>query len=271
MMFDRRGDTFANLRAAISMPLTPLQFAVSWPVQMFDRIRTSVSSHDSLVQENLDLKAEQLLLKAQVQRLLALESENTQLKALLRSSAQVKGKVLVAQILAIDTEPFVNQVSIDKGSADGLFIGQPVLDANGVMGQITQVGPFTSRVLLINDPHSGVPVQIMRNGVRAIAAGDAYTGKLHLVNMPQTADVVMGDVLITSGLGQNYPEGYPVGQIVSIVKDPGLQFSTIVVEPSAHLDRSRQVLLVWPNRVLPTEKPDNKPAEKSDKPDKKKV
>lgn len=251
MIVDKRGDTFSGLRAAISMPLTPLQFAVSWPVQIIDRVRTAVSSHDALVQENLDLKAEQLLLKAQVQRLLALESENTQLKALLRSSTEVKGKVLVAQILAIDTEPFVNQVSIDKGNRDGLFVGQPVLDANGVMGQIIQVGPFTSRILLINDPHSGVPVQVTRNGMRAIAVGDAYSGKLHLVNVPQTADVTTGDLLITSGIGQNYPEGYPVGQVVSVVKDPGLQFSTIVVEPSAHLDRTRQVLLVWPNKILP--------------------
>ncbi len=250
MILDKRGDTFAGLRAAISMPLAPLQYAVSWPVQIIDRMRTAISSHDALVQENLDLKAEQLLLKAQVQRLLALESENSQLKALLRSSAEVQGKVLVAQILAVDTEPFVNQVSIDKGSRDGLFVGQPVLDATGVMGQVIQVGPFASQVLLSNDPHSGIPVMITRNGMRSIAVGDLYTGKLHLANLSQTADVVTGDLLVTSGLGQNYPEGYPVGQVISVVKDPGLQFATIVVEPSAHLDRSRQVLLVWPNKML---------------------
>jgi rod shape-determining protein MreC len=213
-----------------------------------------LSTHDSLIKENLDLKAEQLLLKAQMQRLLALESENNQLKALLRSSTEVQGKVLVAEILSIDTDPFVNQVVLDKGIRESIFIGQPVLDANGVMGQIIQVGPMTSRMLLVNDPHSGVPVQVTRNGVRAIAVGDAYTGKLRLANVPQTADIKAGDLLLTSGLGEHYPEGYPVGQVTSVVKDPGLQFATILVEPSAKLDRSREVLLVWPNKTVQAKK-----------------
>lgn len=250
MCLDKRVDAFAQVRAALSMPLAPLQYLVSWPVQIIDNLGTTISTHDRLVKENLDLKAERLLLKAQMQRLLAIESENNQLKALMRSTTEVQGKVLIAQLLSIDTDPFVNQVTLDKGSHDGLFVGQPVLDANGVMGQLIQVGPLISRVLLINDPHSGVPVQVTRNGVRAIAVGDAYTGKLRLVNMPQTADIKTGDLLITSGLGQNYPEGYPLGQVVSVIKDPGLQFATITVEPSARLDRSRQVLLVWPNKTV---------------------
>jgi rod shape-determining protein MreC len=157
---------------------------------------------------------------------------------------------LVAQLLAVATDPFVKQVVLDKGHKDKVFVGQPVLDAYGVMGQVIQVGPLTSRVLLISDSHSGVPVQVARNGVRAIAVGDAYTGKLRLMNVQHTVDIRPGDVLITSGLGQNYPEGYPVGQVTHVSKDPGLQFVTIAVEPAAHLDRSRGVLLVWPgNRV----------------------
>jgi len=243
-------DTFVQVRNALSMPIAPLQYLVSWPVQFFHSMGTVLSSHDSLIKENLDLKAQQLLLQAQVQRLLALESENKQLKALLRSSTEVQGKVLVAEVMSIATDPFVNQVTLDKGSSDGLFVGQPVLDANGVMGKLIQVGPLTSRVLLVNDPHSGIPVQITRNGMHAIAVGDAYTGKLHLVNMPQTVDIKTGDFLITSGLGEHYPAGYPVGQIISVVKDPGLQFATIIIEPSARLDRSREVLLVWPNKTV---------------------
>ncbi len=262
MIVDKRTDTFQQARSAISIPLTPLQYLVSWPVQMAGKLGTIISSHDTLIKENLNLQAEQLLLKAQVQRLLAIESENNQLKALLRSSTEIRGKVLVAQLLAIDTDPFVNQVTIDKGSRDGLFIGQPVLDANGVMGQVIQIGMFTSRILLVNDSHSGVPVQVTRNGVRAIAAGDSYTGKLKLVNVTQTADIRPGDVLITSGLGQNYPEGYPVGMVASVVKDPSLQFATIMVEPNAHLDRSREVLLVWPDKKVqpPLPPPATKPA-----------
>jgi rod shape-determining protein MreC len=250
MVFDKRADTFTQLRAALSMPLAPLQNIISWPIQVANQLEVAFSSHDKLLKENLDLRAEQLLLKAQMQRLMALETENNQLKALLRSSTEVQGKVLVARLLSIASEPFVNQVTIDKNSHDNLFVGQPVLDANGVMGQVIHVGPLSSKVLLINDPHSGVPVQITRNGVRAIAVGDAYTGKLRLANVPQTTDIRAGDVLITSGLGENYPEGYPVGQVLSVMNDPGLQFMTIIVEPSARLDRSREVLLVWPNKIV---------------------
>lgn len=249
MILDKRVATISQVRAFLSMPLAPLQYMVSWPLQMVDKIRDTLSTHDALVKENLDLKAEQLRLRAQVQRLLAIELENNQLKALTRASSQIQGKVLVAQLLAVASDPFMKQVVLNKGSRDGVYVGQPVLDADGVMGQVMQVGPIISRVLLINDAHSGVPVQIVRNGIRAIVVGDAYTGKLRLTNVPQTADIVKGDILITSGLGEHYPEGYPVGKIIYIDKDPGMQFATITVEPSAHLDRSRGVLLIWPPKL----------------------
>jgi rod shape-determining protein MreC len=251
MILDKRAQSVQQIRSTLSVPLAPLQYAVSYPIQWIDQLGQRMASHDALLKENASLKAEQLLLKAQVQRLLAIESENNQLKTLLQSSAKIQGKVLVAELLAVDTDPFLNQVMIDKGSRENVFVGQPVLDANGVMGKIIQVGPITSRVLLVNDSHSGIPVQVTRNGVRAVAMGDNYTKKLRLVNVPQTADIKVGDVLMTSGLGEHYPEGYPVGQVTSVEKDPGLQFATINVEPSAHLDRSREVLLVWPNKSLP--------------------
>jgi rod shape-determining protein MreC len=246
MILDKRVAGTAQLRAALSLPLAPVQYLVSYPIHLVGKLSNLATTHDSLVKENLDLKAEQLLLRAQVQRLLALESENNQLKALLSTSAKVQGKVLIAQIMAVDSEPFLNQVTLNKGSQEGVYIGQPVLDASGVMGQVIQVGPLNSKVLLVNDSHSGVPVNNMRNGIRAIAVGDNYSGNLRLVNVPQTVDMKAGDVLVTSGLGEHYPEGYPLGKVVSVSKDPGLQFASIVVEPSAHLNRSRQVLLVWP-------------------------
>ncbi len=250
MILDTRVVAISQVRAALSMPLAPLQYLVSWPIQMFDKLRDTITTHDALVKENLDLKAEQLRLRAQVQRLLALELENTQLKSLMRSSAQLQGKVSIAQLLAVSSDPFTNQVVVDKGTRDNLYLGQPVLDAKGVMGQVVQVGPLTSRVLLINDAHSGIPVKVVRNGLRAIAVGDNYSGKLRLTNIQQTADIKVGDVLITSGLGEHFPEGYPVGQVMTVVKDPGLQFSTITIQPAALLDRSRGVLLVWPPKAM---------------------
>ncbi len=246
MVTDHRTKMVNQLRTVISIPLTPLQYLVSSPIQFIDNLKNLMSTHDTLVKENFNLKAEQLLLKAQMQRYLAIESENNQLKALLKSASEVQGKVLVAEIMAVDTEPFVNQIVLDKGENENVFVGQPVLDATGVMGQVIQVMPSTSRVLLVTDPHSGVPVQNTRSGVRAIAIGDSFSGKIRLANVPQTADIRADDIFLTSGLGQRYPAGYPLGRVVSVVKDPGLQFSSILVEPAAQLDRSREVLLIWP-------------------------
>lgn len=246
MILDKRFEALTQVRAGLSVALVPFQYAVSWPVQMVDKIRDAVNTHDGLVKENLQLKAEQLRLRAQVQRLLAIELENNQLKALKDAASEVQGDILLGELLAVSSDPLVSRVILNKGSRDRIYVGQPVLDAYGVMGQVVEVGPFTSRVLLINDVHSGVPVQVIRNGVRAIAVGDAYTGKLRLVNVPLTADVAPGDRLMTSGLGEHYPEGYPVGKVTQVDKDPGLPFANIMVEPAAHLDRSRGVLLIWP-------------------------
>ncbi len=248
MVMERRVDNFISIRAALSLPLAPLQYLVSWPTSFVDELKNAISTHDKLVKENLELKTEQLLLRSQLQRLIAIESENNYLKALMQSSHQVKGKTLIAELLAVDAEPFVNQVVLDKGTHDNVYIGQPVLDANGVMGQVIQVGPLTSRVLLINDPHSSIAVQNGRNGIRAIAVGDSYSGKLRLLYVPKTVDIRPGDIFITSGLGDHYPEGYPVGKVLTVTKDPAQQFATIYLQPSAHLDSSRQVLLIWYQR-----------------------
>lgn len=238
-------EAFASIRAALSLPLAPLQYIVSWPTNFIDTVKSAISTHDDLVNENLSLKAEQLLLRSQLQRLMAVESENNYLKALFQSSKQVKGKALIAELLAVDFEPFVNQVVLNKGSRDGVYVGQPVLDATGVMGQVILAGPITSRVLLINDPRSGVPVQNVRTGMRAVAVGDSYSGKLKLMYVPNTADVKVNDIFLTSGLGDRYPEGYPVGKVISVTKDPAHQFAEVYIQPSARLNSSRQVLLIW--------------------------
>lgn len=248
MVMDKRLASFATIRAALSLPLAPFQYVITWPVQFVDNIKSAISTHDDLVKENLQLKTDQLLLRSQLQRLLAIESENNYLKALLQSSHKVKSKTLIAELLAVDFEPFVNQVIVNKGTRDNVYVGQPVLDANGVMGQVIQAGPITSRVLLINDPHSGVAVQNARNGTRAIVTGDSYSGRLRLMYVPKTADIKEGDVFITSGLGGHYPEGYPVGKVLSVSKDPAHQFAFIYLQPAAHLDSSREVLLVWYQR-----------------------
>lgn len=245
MVVDKRYAGFAAVRDALTLPLSPLQYAVSWPLQLAESLKTMINTQDHLIQENLKLKSEQLLLRSQLQRLIAVESENTYLKSLLKSTKQIKSKTLIAEVLAIDTEPFIHQVVLDKGSKEGVYIGQAVLDANGVMGKVIQAGLLNSRVLLINDPRSGIPVQNVRTGLRAIATGDSYTGKMRLMYVPKTADIKVNDSFITSGLGKDFPEGYPVGQVLSVTKEPSSQFSVIILQPSARLNSSRQVLLVW--------------------------
>lgn len=250
MICDKYVPATEQVRAALSLPLTPLQYLVSAPIQWVDKLSHMLSAQDILHQENMDLRAEQLLLKAELQRLVAIESENNHLKGLIQSSQQIHGKTQIAQLLAIDSDLSQRQIILDKGSHHGVFLGQPVLDANGVMGQVIQVSPLTSRVLLINDAKSGIAIENARNGVRSIAMGDSYSGRLRLINVPQTADIKPGDMFLTSGLSDRYPPGYPVGKVISVTHDPGLPFMSIILEPSAQLDKSRQVLLVWPAKTL---------------------
>ncbi|OGT37068.1 MAG: rod shape-determining protein MreC [Gammaproteobacteria bacterium RIFCSPHIGHO2_12_FULL_38_14] len=246
MVADRRVSYISSFRAMISLPLAPIQYVVNLPTELVSGIKNAMVSRRALIEENLKLKADALLLHSKLQRLIAIESENNYLKSLLQSSQQMKGnKVLIAELLAVDTEPFSSRIILNKGTRDGIYIGQPVLDASGVMGQVIEAGPITSRVLLINDVHSGIAVQSARNGTRAIVMGDSDSNNLRLMYVPKTADIRTGDLFMTSGLGDRFPEGYPVGRVVSVKKDPAYQFSTVYLQPSAHLNSSRQVLLLW--------------------------
>ncbi len=245
MVVDKRVDGFARVKSYLSVPAAAVQYVVNVPAMVIDTMTSRVRSHQSLAEENLQLKSERLMLQVQLQRLSALEAENNYLKSLMTSAQKVKGKTLIAELLAVSTEPFVHQVTLDKGRKDGVYDGQPVLDASGVMGQVISAGPITSRVLLINDSRSGVAVQNVRSGIRAAAVGDNYSGRLRLLFVPKTADIQNGDLFLTSGVGDHYQEGYPVGKVVSVIKDPAHQFADIELQPSAQLDTSRQVLLIW--------------------------
>jgi rod shape-determining protein MreC len=169
------------------------------------------------------------------------------LRELLESSVQLRERVLVAELIEVDLEPFRQQIVINKGMNHGAYDGQPIVDAGGIMGQIIHVGPFSSTVLLVTDPTHALPVQINRNGLRAIAVGRGQNGVLSLENLPTNADIREGDLVVSSGLGHRFPRGYPVGTIVQIALVPGEAFAEVSVLPSANLGQSREVLLVWPN------------------------
>ena len=180
-----------------------------------------------------------------MQKLTLLEDENNQLRSLLGASPHVNSDhVLVAELLEINSDPFLHEMTLNKGNYQNIFQGQAVLDAQGVMGQVIQVGPLTSRVLLITDSRCAVPVQNLRTGERSITVGTG-TNYLHLIHIPETADIKIGDKFTCSGIGGNFPVGYPVGVVTSISKPKGEDFAKISLNPSANLSH-HQVLLVWP-------------------------
>ncbi len=246
MTLDYRTQHLAGLRAGLLTLVYPVQFVVDLPVALARWTSEMVSSHQSLLEENAGLKVQQVLLRAQLQRFVALEAENMRLRALLDSPFRIGERVLIAELLAVDLDPFSRKIVLDKGSLHGVFAGQPLLDADGVIGQILHVAPMTSTAVLITDPSHALPVQVERNGQRAIAVGSATGNSLDLPYILNNADVREGDLLVTSGMGGRFPPGYPAGRITSVTRDPSQPFAQVSAEPSAHPERSHQVLLLWP-------------------------
>ncbi len=247
MVVDHQYHYLAQSRSILTSLISPIRTMVDGPARFINWVENNLSEQQSLGVENARLKTEQLILRAKLQKLEALQQENEQLRTLLRASQKVSGKILVAELLAVELAPFTRQVVLNRGKKDNVVVGQAVLDAFGVMGQVIEVNRDSSRVLLISDSRSAVPVQSTRTGSRAIAVGQGMSNDLQLLFVPDTADFQVGDSLETSGLGSHFPVSYPVGVVSEVVHRPGERFSQITVYPSAHLDSSRQVLLVWPN------------------------
>ena len=180
----------------------------------------------------------------------ALTAENNRLRDLLGSAAKLQDNVLVAELIGVDPDPERHEVIIDKGTSSGVFVGQPLLDAQGLMGQVIEISPYTSRVLLVSDQTHSVPVQVNRSNLRLIARGSGVTRQLELLHVQDTADIRVGDLLVSSGLGDRFPVGYPVGLVNKVEHDPGQPFALVTAIPSARLDRSRHVLLVFADDSL---------------------
>ncbi len=246
MIADYHYQSINNVRSGFSAVVAPLQFAVDYPMRVIEWLHSLMSTKKSLIDENMQLRYQQTMLEARLQKFLLLQNENSQLKELLSASPSASMHAMAAQILAVDTSNSRQVLVLNKGSRDGVFEGQPVLDAKGVMGQVIDVGLMTSTVLLISDSKCAVPVQNDRTGERAILVGTNNMGRLSLINLPKTSSIVAGDLLVTSGLGRRYPEGYPVGRVERIVNSPGDDFIKVIVSPIALLNRSRLVLLIWP-------------------------
>ena len=242
------GQRFAWMQALesrLSAVATPFYWVADLPSRLIDWGDERLLSRKVLLDQNQRYQSEILLLKAQVQKLAALEAENVRLRELLNSSAILDDSVLVAEIVSVSPDPLQHHIVVNKGSDDGLYVGQPVIDALGLTGQVVQVGAYQSRVLLITDASHALPVQILRNGVRGVAEGLGRFDQLVLQHVAATTDIRVGDILVSSGLGERFPTGYPVGIVDEVSIHDGQPFATVTATPSAALDRSGHVLLVF--------------------------
>lgn len=213
------------------------------PARLWRGVTDYFQTRDALRDENTRLKQANLVLEAQAQRLAALLAENARYRALLNSATLIEQEVMVAEVVSVTADPARHMLVIDKGSDHGVHKGQPMFGPNGLMGQVVLVGASTSRAMLITDATHAVPVQVNRNGIRALVEGVGDIGQLIVRHVAATTDIQIGDQLVTSGLGGRFPPGYPVAEVVAIEGEPGAAFATVIARPSAALDRGRHVLL----------------------------
>ncbi|MDX1268875.1 MAG: rod shape-determining protein MreC [Oceanisphaera sp.] len=243
---DSRYHSFTEAKVYLNSLVSPLQYVANSPRLLLDSASTQLMSRQSLLAQSQRMEQKLFLLRDDLLRLRHLSQENQRLRDLLGSPVRFDTRRMVAEIMAVDTDPFSHQVVIDKGSLVGVFEGQPVLNEQGVVGQVISVGKTTSRVLLITDTSHGIPVRVARNDIRAIASGSGQLDRLLLHNITRNTDIREGDVLLSSGLAGRFPEGYPVGRVSRVGYEEGQPFADIRVQPFAALDRVRYLLLLWP-------------------------
>ena len=247
MTFDHRFHQLESVRDVLSTAIYPLQYAIQLPFDAGRRLARNLASHNALLEENSRLRQKQLFINAQLQKLAALETENRRLRLLLESSVNIRERVLIAELLTVDFDPYRHQILLNKGTYHGAHVGQPLVDQQGVIGQIIHANTLTSTAILITDPNHALPVQINRNGLRTLALGTGNFQELELPHIPNNEDVQVGDLLVTSGLGGRFPRGYPVAVVTKVEFDRGSPFAHIIARPTTQLDRSREVLLIVSN------------------------
>ncbi len=233
------------VRSVLNSFVSPVQYLAVMPEQALDNLISQVQSRRRLVRENEQLKEDVLSLQGQMQRYQFLVSENERLRGLLSSESREERMRMVAEVIAVDSDPFSHQVVVNKGSRNGVYIGQPVIDAEGVIGQVVDVGVITARVILISDQSHAIPLRAESSGIRVIAQGVGNTNSIELMHVPHSTELAEGDLLMTSGLGGVFPEGYPVARISAIMRDESLPFAQVKAVPVANLDRIRMLLLLW--------------------------
>jgi len=253
MIVDKRYDQLGQIRRWLSIVAYPVEIAVASPFEGWHWFRESVTTRDALRADKARLEEELRIAQFKLQRYEALEAETQRLRGLRSATSGIADRFTIGDVMDVDLDAFRERVLVDKGAHDGIFVGQAVLDGGGVFGQVARVEQLTSEVILVSDPAHAIPVQVNRNGLRTIAVGTGDPTRLKLPYLPTSADIVAGDLLVTSGLGGGFPAGYPVGTVAEVKRDPAQSLAEVEVRPAAHLDRARELMFVWlkPGAVLP--------------------
>ena len=256
MYFDHRENHLDAVRKGIGVAMYPVRVVVDAPARMWQWLGAATTTRGELQTEVSRLRSERLLTNVRLQRLTALEAENARLRSMLDARSKVRDQVRVAEIMAVDANPYEHNLIIDVGERDGVYDGQAIVDANGVIGQVIKTGLMTSQAVLISDADHALPIEVNRNGLRTIAVGTGEIDRLELPFLPNNADIRVGDLLVTSGLGGTFPSGYPVAVVNAVTRIPQQQFADVTATPAAALDQIREVMLIWSAPAETGELPD---------------
>jgi rod shape-determining protein MreC len=253
LVIDHRDNHLDTMRRAIGATVYPLRVVVDAPVSLWNWMGDATASRNDIQLENSRLNAERLLTYAKLQRFAALETENSRLRAMLDATERVRIRVRIAEIMSVSSSPFRHNIIIDRGSHDGVYDGQAMVDAQGVIGQIVKTELLSAQGILISDPDHALPVVVNRNGLRTIAVGTGEHDRLDLPFLPNNADIRQGDLLVTSGLGGAFPAGYPVAIVESVLRIPQQPFAAVSATPAAHLNQVRELMLIWAEEPVAVE------------------
>jgi rod shape-determining protein MreC len=245
MYLDQRAHYLERVRYALQAAAYPIQLAVNSPATAWTWLKESFESRQALEKENASLRARARGLEVLSMRYDALARENGSLRGLAAALPPVADRWLAAEIVNLQMSSLRQRMLIDRGASNGVFKGQAVLDESGVIGQTTHVGPWSAEVILITDPEHALPVSIERTGLRTIAVGAGDASSLALPYLPANADVHGGDLLVTSGLGGVFPEGYPVARVTEVHRDAVQPLAQVRAAPLAHVATDSEVMLVW--------------------------
>jgi rod shape-determining protein MreC len=261
LVIDARFRYAEGLRAWLALAAYPLQRAATAPVEMLSAVGSFFSTQASLVEENERLRAKALAYSQDAQRYEAAQAEAAQLRRLIGAQERLEVRVIPAEVLYNARDPYTHKLFIDRGATQGVRPGSPVTDETGVVGQVTRVHTLVSEVTLLTDRDQAIPVQVMRNGLRAIAFGGGASGTLELRGMAANADIQANDRLVTSGIDGTYPPGLPVATVTRIERDAENAYARVLCRPSAGVDRGRFVMVLVDETAKP-ERPEEARAAK---------